>query len=155
MRMRYVRAWPPDGGAAALKPPRTTRSPDVLEALITDIARRFANGVLEAVSMASFAEFVDAGHEVTRVPAGRTPATAPDGRKRQGRHPPVERNAEAIAQAVHDAGAAGIQAAALSEALGFTKSALNAAIRRAVETGLVRREGTKRGTRYLGRTMTN
>jgi hypothetical protein len=150
MRVQHVRAWPADGRAVALTR-ATGRMSDALEALITDIARRFADGVLEAVCTASLTELVEARRDLTPVRAERGALPSAPGRKTNAVPPsPVGKNADAIALAVREAGAAGMQAGGLSAALGFTKSTFNAAIRRAVETGLVRREGTKRGTRYFG-----
>jgi hypothetical protein len=77
VRVQHVRAWPAAGGAVVLSR-APMRTPDELEAILTDIARRFAHGVLEAVCAASVGRGARGGARATLPASSARTTPAPE-----------------------------------------------------------------------------
>jgi hypothetical protein len=151
--VQHVRAWPADGAVCVVSAMRT---PDALEAILTDIARRFADGVLEAVCAASLGEL--------RETSGATPAPRPPARAElageaaaRAETPPspprvratTTRNVAIVVAAVRAAGDAGIVGEKLRAAVGLSRPIFHNVLRLAVDMHAVRKTGRLRGMRYF------
>jgi hypothetical protein len=155
--VQHVRTRTADGPVRVVSRMRT---PDALEAILTDIARRFAEGVLEAVCAGSLAELVEAA-ATPRVRSTPSPpvaeraervGAASAGRRASRRSPrgsATTGNVAAVVAAIRAAGHAGIVAEKLRTAVGLSRPSFLYAMGRALEAHAVRKTGRLRGTRYF------